>query len=127
MPQTGIAAGTPIAFVYVHDRERALGFYRDLLGLALHSSDPYGDFLTMNGGLLRITVIPDHVPSPHPAVGWDVADIVAVAKALEAGGVALSRFEGMGQDELGITTMPDGDKMAFFADPDGNALMLTQM
>jgi predicted enzyme related to lactoylglutathione lyase len=119
--------GLPVAFVYVGDRDRALAFYRDVLGARLHDSDDYGDFLAVNGALVRLTVLPDYEPGPHPVLGWEVDDIVAVAKALESRGTALSRFEGMGQDELGITTSPDGGKMAFFADPDGNALMLTQM
>jgi predicted enzyme related to lactoylglutathione lyase len=119
--------GTSISFVYVRDRERALAFYRDALGLPVESSDDYGDFLSTRSGLLRITVIPDHEPGPHPAAGWKVDDIVATVRSLEAQGIGTSRWEGMGQDELGITTSPDGSRMAFFADPDGNALMLVQM
>lgn len=121
------AAAAPIAFVYVRERERALSFYRDRLALRVHSSDDYGDFLSAASGLVRITVIPDHEPSPHPAAGWAVDDIVATAKELQAKGVGLTRYEGMGQDELGISTSPDGGKLAFFADPDGNVLMLVQM
>ena len=118
--------GLPIAFVYVAERDRALAFYRDVLGATVQDSDDYGDFLAVKGALVRLTVLPDFTPGPHPVLGWEVKDIAAAAGTLEAGGTALSRFEGMGQDELGITTAPDGGKMAFFTDPDGNALMLTQ-
>src|SRR3569623_2969150 len=90
--------GIGIAFVYVRDREAALAFYRDTLGLAVKSSDDYGDLLSTRSGLLRIAVMPDHAPGPHPVAGWNVDDIHAVASALEAKGVPLSRWEGMGQD-----------------------------
>lgn len=120
-------SGTPIAFVYTTDRERALGFYRDTLGLALHSSDGYGDYLDLGGALLRLTVIKDHRPSEHPVLGWAVADARATVQSLRDKGVVFSIYEGMGQDALGIWTSPDGkSKIAFFNDPDGNALMLNE-
>ena len=72
-------------------------------------------------------MIPDHKAHSHPVLGWEVEDIGAAAEALRGRGVAFSIFEGMGQDALGIWTSPVGkSKIAFFADPDGNALMLTQ-
>jgi catechol 2,3-dioxygenase-like lactoylglutathione lyase family enzyme len=118
---------TPVAFVYVVDRERALGFYRDTLGLALRDSDDYGDFIDLGGGLLRMTVMADHKAHPHPVVGWNVEDIEAAAADLRGRGIAFTIFEGMDQDAQGIWTAPDGDKIAFFADPDGNVLMLSQV
>ena len=120
-------SGTPVAFLYAGDRERALGFYRDTLGLKLRSSDAFGDFIDLGGALLRMTVMPDHKPHPHPVLGWNVDDIAAAVEALRGRGVAFSMFEGMGQDALGIWTSPDGkSKIAFFADPDGNVLTLSQ-
>lgn len=120
-------SGTPVAFLYVSDRARALGFYGETLGLALRSADDFGDFIELGTALLRMTVLPDHKPHPHPVLGWDVADIVAAVEALGARGVAFTIHEGMGQDALGIWTAPDGvTRVAFFADPDGNVLSLSQ-
>lgn len=120
-------SGTPVAFVYTTDRERALGFYRDTLGLALHSSDGYGDYLQLGGALLRLTVIADHMASPHPVLGWAVEDARATVETLRDKGVVFAIYDGMGQDALGIWTSPDGkSKIAFFNDPDGNALMLNE-
>ncbi|MFM9864450.1 MAG: VOC family protein, partial [Micropepsaceae bacterium] len=66
------------------------------------------------------------VAHPHTVLGWEVADIVAAIKALHERGVAMNIYKGMGQDELGIWTSPDGKaKVAFFNDPDGNGLSLT--
>jgi len=119
--------GTPVAFLYVGERERALAFYRDTLGLALRSADDFGDFIDLGGGLLRMTVMPDHKPHPHPVLGWNVDDIGAAVAALRERGVAFAIYEGMGQDSDGIWTSPDGaTKVAFFADPDGNVLTLSQ-
>lgn len=120
-------SGTPVAFVYTTDRERALGFYRDTLGLALHSSDGYGDYLQLGECLLRLTVIAGHQPTPHPVLGWAVEDARATVEALRGKGVVFAIYDGMDQDALGIWTSPDGKaKLAFFNDPDGNALMLNQ-
>jgi catechol 2,3-dioxygenase-like lactoylglutathione lyase family enzyme len=122
-------AATPVAFIYVTDRDRALRFYQETLGLALEpgGSDEYGDYIELGGARLRVTVIPDHQPSPHPVLGWTVDDIGAVAGELAAKGVAFTVYEGMGQDARGIWTSPDGQtRIAFFPDPDGNVLTLSQ-
>lgn len=120
-------SGTPVAFVSVGDRQRALDFYCGVLGLELKSSDSFGDFLEFEGALLRMTVMPAYAASHHPVLGWHVDDIEAVVTALRERGVAFSVYEGMGQDELGIWTAPDGlAKVAWFADPEGNVLSISQ-
>jgi predicted enzyme related to lactoylglutathione lyase len=123
---TGIA-GTAVAFVYVADRARAIAFYRDVMGLELRSSDDFGDFLEIGGALLRMTVLPEWQANPHPVLGWNVPDIVATATLLHDRGVKFAIYEGMGQDELGIWTAPDGGaKVAWFTDSEGNVLSLSQ-
>lgn len=120
-------SNTPVAFVYVTDRERALAFYRDVLGCTPLSADNYGDTLDLGGGRLRTVVMPDHKPSEHPVLGWAVDDVDATVDALAARGVTFQVYEGMGQDARGVWTSPDGaTKLAFFNDPDGNALSLSQ-
>ncbi|MGH8242685.1 MAG: VOC family protein [Steroidobacteraceae bacterium] len=122
-----LQSGTPVAFLYVNDRDRALDFYRGTLGFELRSSDDFGDFIDAGSGLLRMTVMPDFSASPHPVLGWNVDDIGAAVKALRDRGVVFNIHEGMGQDALGIWTSPDGrSKVAFFSDPDGNVLTLSQ-
>ena len=120
-------SGTPVAFISVSERERALTFYRDVLGFEVRSSDGFGDFIQLDGALLRITVLPDYHANPHPVLGWNVADIVATVQWMRARGVVCTVYEGMGQDELGIWTAPDGQaKVAWFTDPDGNVLSVSQ-
>lgn len=119
-------ASTPVAFTYVSDRERALAFYVGTLGFTLRSSDPFGDFVDMGKALMRMTVMADHKAGAHPVLGWDVADIRAVVADLRARGVVFTIYEGMGQDESGVWSSPDGTMVAWFTDPDGNVLSLSQ-
>jgi catechol 2,3-dioxygenase-like lactoylglutathione lyase family enzyme len=120
--------GKPVTYVYVTDVARGVAFYRDTLGLAEvpDSADPYGCFLKLPGGLLRLTKAGEHKPSGHPVLGFEVADIAGVIAALRGRGVTMDMFEGFGQDADGVATMPDGMKLAFFKDAEGNALTLSQ-
>jgi catechol 2,3-dioxygenase-like lactoylglutathione lyase family enzyme len=119
--------GTTVTFISVANRDRALAFYRDTLGLTLRSSDPHGDFIELDNALLRLTAMADHKPNAHPVLGWNVEDIAAAAAGLRGRGVTLTIYEGMGQDDLGIWSSPDGKtKVAWFNDPDGNVLSLSQ-
>lgn len=121
------SSATPMAFIYVSDRARTLAFYTGTLGFTVRDSDDYGELLELGGALLRITVMPDQKPHAHPVFGWDVADMDAAADALGKHGIAFTVYEGMGQDARGIWTAPDGkSKLAWFSDPDGNVLMVTQ-
>jgi catechol 2,3-dioxygenase-like lactoylglutathione lyase family enzyme len=120
--------GTPVTFIYVADRERALAFYRDTLGLELVSADDFGDFLDLGGGLLRMTVVPGHQAHPHPVLGWNVGEITSAVGALRDRGLKFIFYDGFEQDDLGIWGSPDGhSRIAFFADPDGNVLTLSQV
>ena len=119
--------GTPVVFVNVAERERALGFYRDVLGLELRSSDEHRDFFNVGPALMRLTAIPGHVAGPHPVLGWNVADADAAVDELARRGVVFAIYEGMGQDARGVWTSPDGTaKVAWFTDPDGNVLSISQ-
>jgi predicted enzyme related to lactoylglutathione lyase len=119
--------GEPVAFVYVADRGRAVAYYRDVLGCELRGSDDFGDFFRLGSALLRMTALPGWSPTPHPVLGWNVPDIAGVVQTLRARGVRFSIYEGMGQDELGIWTSPDGAaKVAWFTDCEGNLLSLSQ-
>lgn len=120
-------AGVPVAFVHVSDRQRALDFYVERLGLSVRSSDPFGDFLQAGEALIRLTALPDYKAGAHPVFGWHVDDIETGVKTLTDRGVVFTIYEGFGQDAQGIWTAPGGAaKVAWFADPDGNVLSLSQ-
>ncbi len=64
--------------------------------------------------------------APYTVLGWAVADIEATVRALGSTGVSVERFAGMDQDDIGVWAAPGGARVAWFTDPDGNVLSLTQ-
>ena len=115
-----------IAFVSTTDLERARHFYEHTLGLRFVEQSQFACVFDANGTMLRITVT-TQVSSPgYTALGWRVADIQQAIEVLVSNGVTFSRYDGMDQDANGVWTAPGGDKVAWFADPDGNNLSLTQ-
>ncbi len=115
------------AFVGVSDAGRAKAFYHDTLGLPLVSEElPFALVFDANGVMLRVTLVKDLNPSHFTVLGWRVPDIAVAVKALSEAGVRFERYQGMPQDELGIWSSPGGAKVAWFKDPDGNTLSLTQ-
>ena len=115
-----------MAFVPVTDFDRARAFYVDVLGLGLIESTPYALVLDANGTVVRVTLVGDLTPHPFTSLGWTVADIAGTVDELVAAGVRFERFDGMEQDERGIWPTPSGAQVAWFKDPDGNLLSVTQ-
>jgi predicted enzyme related to lactoylglutathione lyase len=119
-------ASKAVTFLYTADVDRCIAWYRYVLGATVRERDDYGAFLDNAGALLRVTALPDFKPSEHPVAGWEVTDLAAAAGELRENGISFTVYEGMGQDEQGIWNGPDGSRLAWFSDPDGNVLMLTQ-
>lgn len=116
----------PISFIATVNPAEALTFYRDKLGLQLIADEPFALVFDLNGHMLRIAKAHALNPAKHTVFGWDVSDIEARIRELAAQGIAFQRFPGMAQDALGIWVSPSGAKVAWFKDPDGNNLSLTQ-
>jgi len=119
-----------IAFLYTADMERCLHWYEDVLGLQERNRDDHGAELVVPGrpgAMIRVTALPAFNPSEHPVLGWNVPDLSPVERQLREAGVRFTVYDGMGQNENGVWTSPDGKtRLAWFPDPDGNILMLTQ-
>jgi catechol 2,3-dioxygenase-like lactoylglutathione lyase family enzyme len=115
-----------VAFVATRDSGRAKAFYRDTLGLRLVSEDEFALVFDAAGTMLRITSVQKVAAAEYTVLGWQVPDIVRMAKNLRKARVTLERYPGMPQDELGIWTSPSGARVAWFKDPDGNTLSITQ-
>lgn len=122
-------SATPIAFVQTADRPRAEAFYAGVLGLQRLPGDDFAAVFALGqGAIMRLTHVPDWQAGMHPVLGWTVPDIDAAVTALNAQGVSMTVYPGMGQDERGIWTAPGGGaRVAFFADPDGNVLSMTEV
>ena len=101
-------------------------FYQDVLGLKLLFEDAYALEFDANGTLFRVIIVPELTPHPFTALGWNVSDIHATIVSLNNKGVQFEKFGFMQQDDLGIWTSPNGSKVAWFKDPDGNILSLTE-
>jgi len=115
-----------IAFLAVSDLDRAERFYGEALGLTLRDERPFALVTDVGGTQLRITASATVAAAPHTVLGWAVSDIDATVDELASRGIAFTRYEGMDQDERAIWTSPNAARVAWFADPDGNNLSLTQ-
>lgn len=106
--------------------DKAKLFYRDILGLTLLGEDKYALEFEANGRLLRVTTVPELKPHTFTVLGWNVRNIAATIKLLNAKGVYCEKYDFLNQDELGVWTSPGSSKVAWFKDPDGNVLSLTE-
>jgi catechol 2,3-dioxygenase-like lactoylglutathione lyase family enzyme len=115
-----------VAFVATREPSRAKEFYRDTLGLRLVSEDEFALVFHAGGTMLRVTRVQELAAAKYTVLGWQVHDILQTAKDLQEAQVTLERYPGMQQDELGIWNSPSGGRVAWFKDPDGNTLSITQ-
>ncbi len=115
-----------ITFLLTRNADAALEFYRDKLGLTFRRDDGFALVFDISGIMLRIARVNDFTPLQGTALGWESRDIRADVSRLSDRGVTFEVYPNMGQDELGIATFPGGDQVAWFKDPDGNTLSLSQ-
>ena len=117
-----------IGFVIMSDPEKAKAFYGGVLGFRLMSEDDFALVFDANGTMLRVGKGKPFTPAPNTVLGWEVDDIHAAIRELGPRGVHFAQFNlpFMKQDEFGVWTPPNGDKVAWFKDPDGNVLSISQ-
>jgi catechol 2,3-dioxygenase-like lactoylglutathione lyase family enzyme len=114
-----------VAFVPTKDPVKARAFYEGVLGLRFVKDDGFALVMDANGTMVRISKA-EFSPAQFTILGWQVTDIGKTAANLQAKGVKFERFGFFEQDQLGIWTAPTGDKVAWFKDPDGNILSVSQ-
>ncbi len=107
--------GKIVAFVATKKPEQAKQFYRNKLGLKFLSDDGFALVFDIQGTMLRIAKVKDFTPAAYTVLGWEVSAIEESVAQLAAKGV-----------KLGIWAAPGGAKVAWFKDPDGNILSLSQ-
>ena len=118
---------TPIAFLATSRPDRARAFYGETLGLALLADEPHALVFDLLGGTLRVQKVSELAPQPFTVLGWQVADAAVSVATLRGRGVAFERYPFLEQDADGIWDAPGGARIAWFKDPDGNLLSLTQV
>ena len=114
------------AFVPTIKPEEAKSFYQDILGLKLLSQDSYALEFEVNRALLRVTTVQELKPQPFTVLGWNVGNIASTIKSLNDKNIFCEKYDFLKHDNLGIWTSPNGSKVAWFKDPDGNILSLTE-
>jgi catechol 2,3-dioxygenase-like lactoylglutathione lyase family enzyme len=115
-----------VAFAASTDLSRSREFYQNVLGLTPVSQDDFACVFDGGGTMLRVTAVGELSRAPYTVLGWQVADIAGTVRGLAARGAMFLRYDGMDQDADGIWTGPGGARVAWFPDPDGNVLSLTQ-
>jgi len=118
-----------IAFVPTRNRQKARPYYEKTLGLSFVSDDQFALVFDANGTTVRVvdvSTVPGFKPAPFTILGWSVGDISKTVKGLGKKGVKFERYLGMQQDQIGVWTSRSGAKVAWFKDPDGNVLSVTE-
>jgi len=115
-----------IGFAPTKDATAARKFYIDQLGLTFISEDEYALVLSANGNMIRIIKARDFKPVQYTVLGWEVQQIEVVAAKLMEKGVSFERYPFVQDKQLGIWTTASGDKIAWFKDPDGNVLSISE-
>ena len=119
--------GSMVGFIPTRNGDAARDFYETKVGLRFISEDQFAIVFQSGANMIRVTRTGSFTPAPFTILGWESLDIVRDVREMAARGVTFERYDYMGaQDELGIWSAPSGAKVAWFKDPDGNTLSLSQ-
>ncbi len=121
-----LAFGKIVGFLLTKDYDKARAFFEGALGFQFVSVDQYALVMNAGGTMIRIAKVPDFAPARNTVLGWEVQNIEAVVTWLKNRGVTFEKYPFVQDRELGIWTTPTGDKVAWFKDPDGNVLSVSQ-
>jgi|ERR1700730_4860264 len=121
-----LASGKMVGFVPTRDYDQARAFYEGKLGFDFVSLDQFALVMSVGGHMIRIAKVPNFTPLQGTILGWEVDNIGLVATWLKDRGVNLEKYPFAQDRELGIWTTPTGDQVAWFKDPDGNILSVSQ-
>jgi catechol 2,3-dioxygenase-like lactoylglutathione lyase family enzyme len=121
-----LTTGKMVGFVLTKDYDGARAFYEGKLGFTFVSLDQFALVMRAGENMIRIVKMADFAALRSTVLGWEVGDIEAVVGWLSGRGVALEKYPWVQDKERGIWTTPGGDKVAWFKDPDGNVLSLSQ-
>jgi catechol 2,3-dioxygenase-like lactoylglutathione lyase family enzyme len=120
-----LSTGKVMGFVPTKDSVKAREFYEKKLGFGFVSEDNFALVVQSGDTTIRVAKVPDFTPYPFTILGWKVGNIEDVVAWLTEKGVAFEKYPWV-QDSRGIWAAPGGDKVAWFKDPDGNVLSISQ-
>jgi catechol 2,3-dioxygenase-like lactoylglutathione lyase family enzyme len=116
-----------VAFIPSLDLGKARPFYEEQLGLRLVSEDSFALVFDANGTTVRVAKVSELRPAQYTILGWEVSNVDYVVQELQKKGISLEKYNLPQQDGRGIWTAPSGAKVAWFKDPDGNVLSVSQL
>jgi len=115
-----------IGFIPTKDPAQARNFYEQTLGLRFLSDDIFAIVMESNRTMIRIVQVKEYTPFPFTILGWKVENIDDEVQTLIERGITFHRYNWLEQSKSGVWTAPGGAKVAWFHDPDGNVLSLSQ-
>lgn len=115
-----------VGFIPTTNYDQARAFYEGKLGFQFVSLDQYALVVSVGGHRIRIAKVPNFTPLQGTILGWEVADIVSAAVWLRDRGIPTEKYPFVQDREFGVWTTPNGDRVAWFKDPDGNILSISQ-
>ncbi|MHB0914364.1 MAG: VOC family protein [Thermoleophilia bacterium] len=111
----------------VTDLSRARSFYEDTLGLRVNRATDDDVIYDCGGGTMLLLYRRAKTTTDHTEASFKVDDIEKEVEELRGKGVVFEEYDMPGlTTENGIAAI-DGMKAAWFLDPDGNILSLTEM
>jgi catechol 2,3-dioxygenase-like lactoylglutathione lyase family enzyme len=124
---TDLRSAEAVAIVCVRDRAKATVFYRDVLGLRFEADDGFAAVFSVGAIRLRVSTVEDWTAHAHTVLGFRVDDVAGTVRGLVEKGVTIERYPSFPHDEMGIITLPTGVKVAWFKDPEGNVLSVSNV
>ena len=118
--------GKLVAFLVTTDYDKARAFYEKKLGFQFVSQDQFALAVRVGGYNIRITKAKNFTPLQSTVLGWEVDDITAAVKWLADRGIETEKYPFVADKKWGIWDAPGGAKVAWFKDPDGNVLSVSQ-
>jgi catechol 2,3-dioxygenase-like lactoylglutathione lyase family enzyme len=117
-----------ISTLPVVDMDRARRFYEERLGLRpLESTAEGGVVFTAGGGtLLELTPQKEPTKAEHTALTFEVDNVERELTELESRGVRFEDYDMPGLKTENHIARMDGEKGAWFKDPEGNILCIHQ-
>lgn len=116
-----------VGFVGTARPAEAKQFYQQSLGLELLEESPFAIVFACGDTTVRVQKVEELATPPYTSLGWEVLDIADTVRRLTSNGVEFQLFDGLPQNDAGIWLTPEGAKIAWFRDPDGNTLSLTEL
>jgi catechol 2,3-dioxygenase-like lactoylglutathione lyase family enzyme len=121
-----LAAMKMTGFLLTKDYDKARAFYEGNLGFEFVSLDQFALVMQAGKSTIRISKVPTFTPLQSTVLGWQVDEIEAIVDWLTKRGVVFEKYPFVQDKERGIWTAPGGSKVAWFKDPDGNVLGVSE-